>query len=257
MTAEARGLAEVVQQLPAPWRGRYFETVDSTQDEARAAARRGAPGRSLFLADYQRAGRGRQGRTWLARPGTSLLMSVLFREAGDNAQPWRFTSLASLALSEAIDALTPSEKKAAIKWPNDVMLDDRKVAGILAETTFDGRELVACVGVGVNVNADERDLAQFPDATSIRISAGHAVARGDLLLAFVGRVDYWLDLHRSTHKLHTAWEARLWRRGQRLRLLDIGDVTDVIVLGASRDGVLHVRLPDGTERQTSTGELLA
>jgi BirA family transcriptional regulator, biotin operon repressor / biotin---[acetyl-CoA-carboxylase] ligase len=100
-------LAVAVDALPAPWHGHYFAVVDSTQDEARAASQRGAPDRSLFVADYQRAGRGRHGRAWLAPPGRALLMSILFRETARGARPWRFTSLASLALVAAIDELLP------------------------------------------------------------------------------------------------------------------------------------------------------
>src|SRR5689334_22124279 len=112
-------LAEAVSQLPPTWRGQYFESVESTQDEARAAAGRGAPAPSVFVADYQRAGRGRQGRTWLARPCTALMMSILFRERAARVMPFRYTCLASLGVVEAIDQLRPG-LDAAIKWPNDV-----------------------------------------------------------------------------------------------------------------------------------------
>src|SRR6266850_1567272 len=157
------GLAQALQTLPPGWHGHYFEVVDSTQDEARAAARPGAPGRSLFVADYQRAGRGRQGRSWLAGPGEALMLSVIFRERSSVVMPWRWTSLASVALAESIQELLPAQIP-AIKWPNDVLLDDRKVAGILAETTSDGQELVAVVGVGVNVNSSDASLAHVSTA---------------------------------------------------------------------------------------------
>src|SRR5262245_40536809 len=145
----ADSLASAVGSLPAPWTGHYFDTVDSTQFEARDAGRRGARGRSVFVANFQRAGRGRQARTWLAEPGSALLMSVLCREARAEARPWRFTSLASLALIESLQAIAPGHNL-AVKWPNDVMLDDSKVAGILAETAWNGHDLQAIVGVGVN-----------------------------------------------------------------------------------------------------------
>src|ERR1051326_5424969 len=133
-------LAAAVVGLRAPWYGQSFKEVASTQDLARAAAASGAPDRSIFVAEYQRAGRGRQGRTWLAPPGTALLMSILFRETTSPSMPvpWRFTSLVSLSIAQAVDELLPACSP-SIKWPNDLMLGDRKVAGVLAETRFDGR----------------------------------------------------------------------------------------------------------------------
>jgi biotin-(acetyl-CoA carboxylase) ligase len=135
------------------------------------------------------------------------------------------------------------------------MLDDRKVAGVLAETTWDGRELQAIVGVGVNVTADIADLASLPDATSVGLASGRTVDRGDLLLMFIRQLDAWL-MH-SVDELHAAWQARLWRRGQRLRLLDLGFEREVTILGTASDGSLRVLLNDGTEHWTTTGELLA
>src|SRR5579859_3747756 len=101
-------LAAGVAALPRHWHAHYFAAVDSTQDEARAASRSGAPHRSIFVADYQRAGRGRQGRAWLATPGVALLLSIVFRDSAPTPIPWRWTSLASLALAEAIEHVLPA-----------------------------------------------------------------------------------------------------------------------------------------------------
>jgi BirA family biotin operon repressor/biotin-[acetyl-CoA-carboxylase] ligase len=247
-------LAQALQTLPPEWHGHSFDVVDSTQDEARAAVRRGAPSRSIFVADYQRAGRGRQGRAWLAGPGDALMLSMVFSERATEPIPWRWTSLASVALAESVQELLPMLEP-AIKWPNDVLLDDRKVAGILAETTSDGQQLVAVVGVGVNVNSPLASLeAVGAHATSLRIASGQPVDRGRLLLTFLRRIDVWYA--RPWPELHAAWQARLWGRGQRLRLLDLGREEEVVVLGAELDGSLRVRLADGTERHTTTGELI-
>ena len=246
-------LAAAAQALPSGWQGQFFEAVDSTQDEARAAARWGAPDRSVFVADFQRAGRGRQGRTWLAGPGMALLVSILFRETTTAATPFRWTSLASVALIDAIHDLL--DLKPAIKWPNDLMLNNRKLAGILAETSFDGRHLLAIVGIGANVNTPAAELAGIPGrATSLAAECGHEVDRGQLLLRLVRRIDHWLD--RPAADLHATWESRLWGRGQRLHLVDLGEQQDVVVLGASADGALRIRAADGVERTTTTGELI-
>jgi BirA family biotin operon repressor/biotin-[acetyl-CoA-carboxylase] ligase len=245
MATGVDGLAAAVDALPRGWRGHYFETLGSTQDQARA----GAQHRSIYVADFQSAGRGRRGRSWIAPPGAALMLSLVFRDTA--SMPLRWTTLTSVALVEAIEDIQPTLKP-AIKWPNDVLLNDRKVAGILAETTWDGVELVAIVGVGVNVNSSPPDL--IPLATSLRLASGQHVDRGDLLRAFVRRLDQWLS--RPHAELHGAWQARLWGHGQRLRLVDLGGEEEVVVLGAESDGSLRVRLADGTERLTTTGELI-
>ncbi|HEY1297416.1 MAG TPA: biotin--[acetyl-CoA-carboxylase] ligase [Chloroflexota bacterium] len=248
-------LAAAVHSLPAPWQGHYFDTVDSTQDQARAAARNGAPTRSIFVADFQRTGRGRAARHWFAAPGSSLLVSILFRERLDSwaPRPWRYTSLASLAMLETIAPLAPSAS-VAIKWPNDIMLDDRKVAGVLAETRWNGRELQAVVGVGLNVSAGPLE-EEAHGATSLQSASATAIDRGDLLLTFVSHLEVLLG--QPDQLVHDLWASRLWRRGQRLRLIDGAEEQDVVVLGAGPDGSLRVRDPDGCERTTVTGELLA
>jgi BirA family biotin operon repressor/biotin-[acetyl-CoA-carboxylase] ligase len=247
-------LAAGVEALPAPWQGRFFESVDSTQDEARAAARAGAPDRAIFVANYQRGGRGRSGRRWIAAPGSALLVSIVFRESSTSPMPWRWTALASVALVDTIQAALPTAA-AEIKWPNDVMLGERKVAGVLAEVAWSGADATAIVGVGLNVNVPAADLRCLPNATSLHVGAGRPLERRALLLDFVRRIDGWSM--RPPDEIFEAWQGRLWRRGQRLRLLDVGtDEEEVLVLGADRDGALRVRAADGTERRTTTGELL-
>ena len=142
-----------------------------------------------------------------------------------------------------------------IKWPNDVMLNQRKLAGVLAETSFDGNELVAIVGVGLNVNSSHAELAELTSATSLKVATGRDVDRVAVLQALVHRLDHWLA--QPQHAVRRAWAARLWGRDQPLRLLDLGREEEVVVLDVEPDGALVVRLSDGTLRRTTTGELLA
>lgn len=251
-------LESVVRAGIAGWRVRYVPAAPSTQDLARAAARAGDPGRSAFVADFQASGRGRSGRTWLAPPGSSLLVSLLFRAPSAQPRPHHYTRLVSVALAEAIEQHCPA--RVAIKWPNDLLLDGRKVAGILAEALWEGPRLALVVGAGTNVRASATE-ALPPDtlATSLEAATGQVVDRGHLLLALLNGVDRWDG--RDVTRLQATWEARLWGRGQRLRLLDGGAggepiEQEVVVLGTQPDGALRVRLPDGAERTTLTGELI-
>jgi biotin-(acetyl-CoA carboxylase) ligase len=133
-----------------------------------------------------------------------------------------------------------------------MLRNDEKVAGVLAETTWDGRELQVIVGIGLNVSAAPADV---PGATCLQATVDGRIDRGELLLTFVSQVESLLS--RPDELVHDEWQSRLWRRGQRLRLLDRGVEEEVVVLGANRDGSLHVQASDGSERTTATGELLA
>ncbi len=251
-------LEQVVRgPLPSGWSVTYTASTMSTQDLARAAARSGAPSRSVFVADYQRAGRGRQGRQWVAAPGSALLASFLFREDGPEPQPHFYTRLVSVALAEAVERVAPVS--ATIKWPNDLMLGDRKVAGVLAEAAWDGERLAVVVGAGTNVRGSRAAMyAVSPTATSLEAESGVALDRGDLLLALLDRLSAWDASDHS--RLFDAWQTRLWGKGQTIRVRDADgagvEERDVVVLGARPDGSLHVRLPDGSERFTATAELI-
>lgn len=240
--------------LPSGWRVLHEPSVTSTNDLARAAARRDWPGRSVFVADYQTAGRGRQGRSWSAPPRTGLLFSVLLRPR--DTAPYIHTMLASVAVCEAIERLVGLEP--AIKWPNDVLVDDRKVAGILAEATDDGAERTVVVGIGINVRTTPEMLAELPTASSLSIAAGWPVPRGDLLVLILERMDAWLALpsDRASRELWSARERRLWRRRQRVRVREGQADLEGIVLGVGLDGTLRLRTADGSERRVVVGEIL-
>lgn len=137
---------------------RHLETVDSTNREAERWALNGAPHGALVVAEHQSAGRGRLGRTWCDRPGESLLFSVVLRPPTPAGGAPLFTFVAAVALAETCVSWVAIEQ-VAIKWPNDVLLGGRKVAGILLELRAAGQEIEHLVlGVGINVGGDAGDL---------------------------------------------------------------------------------------------------
>ena len=126
---------------------RHFRLTDSTNARARELAEAGAPGGLVVTADEQDAGRGRQGRSWFARPGSALLYSALLRPLGDRPL---LPLAVPLAVCEAAESLAPVE--CAVKWPNDVWVGTRKLAGVLIESRFErGGEGWAVIGVGLNL----------------------------------------------------------------------------------------------------------
>jgi biotin-[acetyl-CoA-carboxylase] ligase BirA-like protein len=129
---------------------RFFSSIGSTNDEALAWAREGAPDLSLVAADEQTAGRGRSGRKWFTPPGSALAFSLILRPtAAERTFPARITGLSGLAL---VDVCRKFRCSAQIKWPNDVLINGRKAAGILTEASWTGPDVDAFIlGVGINV----------------------------------------------------------------------------------------------------------
>jgi BirA family biotin operon repressor/biotin-[acetyl-CoA-carboxylase] ligase len=155
-----------------------------------------APEGALVAADEQTAGRGRLGRRWLAPPGTSLLCSLQLRPTVESARLPELTGVASRACADAIAALTGLEPE--LKFPNDVLVGGRKVAGILAEA----REERVVLGIGVNVNLPAERLPQEVDlpATSLLVETGRELDRAELLVELLERLerryDAWLSAAR-------------------------------------------------------------
>jgi BirA family biotin operon repressor/biotin-[acetyl-CoA-carboxylase] ligase len=177
-------------------------------------AEQGEPEGTVVLTDEQTAGRGRFGRTWTAPPGTSLLVSVLLRPKVGLADSSKLSLVAALAVRRTLQEV--AELSSAIKWPNDVLINGRKVCGILAETTTStgvGTKPALVLGIGLNVNQDRQDFpVEFRDqATSLRIETGREQSRPllfqtllksleDLALAFVqkGFPPFLDELRRSS-----------------------------------------------------------
>jgi BirA family biotin operon repressor/biotin-[acetyl-CoA-carboxylase] ligase len=158
--------------------------TDSTNDDAKAAAARGVSAPAVFLAEHQRKGRGRSGAAWLSRAGEGVLLSVLLRPRVRPAEGARVTLVVGLAVAEVLGAHTP--RSVRVKWPNDVWIGDRKIAGILVEAQTRGGELSSIV-VGVGVNVAGRSL---PDeiasiATSLVLEEGTALDRGRIAAELV------------------------------------------------------------------------
>jgi BirA family transcriptional regulator, biotin operon repressor / biotin---[acetyl-CoA-carboxylase] ligase len=185
----------------------HLRLVDSTNAHVRELAGRGAPHGTLVTAREQTAGRGRQGRTWSAAPGRGLLCSVLIREP-----PRLLPLIAGVAVAEVAEAAAPGGPPAKLKWPNDVHLEGRKVAGILVE----GRpqERWAAVGIGLNVALREQD---FPP--ELRASAGTLGLEPDaietILTRLMGALDRWLRV--EAEAVLNAVRARDALLGQRVR----------------------------------------
>ena len=167
----------------------YHRETESTNDVARELAARGHPEGTAVFADHQTGGRGRRGATWFSAPCRDLLFSVILRPAWPPDDWTRLTHVAALAVCEAVESLYPS-LRLQVKWPNDIHIHGKKLAGILLESTFAaGRPSTAVLGIGLNVNLQERDVPVEvrPFATSLRIEAGNVLQAREPVAAAILR----------------------------------------------------------------------
>ena len=234
----------------------YLPETGSTQDEARRLARAGAGDGLLVIADHQTSGRGRLQRQWVAPPGSSLLMSLLFRPALRPFQAQRLTMICGLAACDAVECQTGLQ--VALKWPNDVVIGGAKAGGILTEIEVMGDRLAyGIVGIGLNVALD---LPQLPKdllmpATSLSAEAGRPVPRLPLLRDFLQAADKRYLSLKAGHSPHIEWSQRLATLGQRVTVSGSGDVIEGVAEGVDSDGALLVRREGGGLETVLAGDV--
>ncbi len=206
-----------------------WNRVTSTNDLAIRAAESRANDGLVVLAEAQTAGRGRQGRSWSAPPASALLMSLLVFPPEPIATPYWLTALGAVAVAELVEHRTG--RPAGIKWPNDVRVDGRKVAGVLVE-----RGSGSIIGIGLNVHAAADDFpAELRDtATSLALLAGRPLDRSDLARELVERLDarYGEGLDQGPGPLDRAWRSRLELLGQPVRVITAGETVSGQLLDA-------------------------
>jgi BirA family biotin operon repressor/biotin-[acetyl-CoA-carboxylase] ligase len=231
---------------------RRFDRLDSTNRYLLDAARGGAPEGVVAVTDYQTAGRGRRGRAWDAPPGASLLVSILLRPLLLPERVQLVTMAAGIAMRDAVEHVAAFA--AALKWPNDLVVGDRKLAGLLGEADVDSGGMVsaAVIGAGVNVNWDELPPDLIGTATSCSLECGHPVDRETLLAAFLSRFG---DRYAALHAVPTEYRRHLATLGRRVRVERAeGDVVGRAVdVGAA--GELLVALDTGRVVEVHSGDV--
>jgi BirA family biotin operon repressor/biotin-[acetyl-CoA-carboxylase] ligase len=247
----------IAEGLGTCWLARnivYYETVGSTNDEARRLALAGAPEGTLVIAEEQTAGRGRLQRRWLAPRGQALLFSLIFYPSFDARDAFLLTMLGSLACMRAIEEQTGLRPE--IKWPNDLLLNGKKLAGMLSELGHVGDRLYAILGIGVNVNVDPAAWPQLrQQATSLREVLGHPVPRRPLLQAILRHIEAGYDRLRTVVSPFEEWAANLGTLGRSVQVTTTEGTFEGEASGVDPDGALRVTLPDGTTRRVIAGDV--
>lgn len=240
---------EAAADFPEPFRLLIRESVQSTNDEVRVLAQAGAPDGLILLAERQTAGRGRRGAAWFSPAGESLAFSILVRPDEPKALWPRLALAAGLAVAEAVESFG---LQAGIKWPNDVWIGHRKVAGILVEAGSD----FAVVGIGLNVNSTDFPPEVSEIATSLRIETSQAFPRaevlGEIIRKFAGRRR---QIANDFEALISAVRLRCVLSGNRVTLTTSNGPRAGTVEGIADSGELLLRTENSLERLIQADEV--
>jgi BirA family biotin operon repressor/biotin-[acetyl-CoA-carboxylase] ligase len=233
---------------------RYFDSIGSTNDEALAWAEQGAPDLSIVIADEQTAGRGRLDRKWFTPKGSALAFSLILRPTS-NTHLSRTVGLAALSIA---DACARHGLSAQIKWPNDILLNGKKAAGILIETIWAGEEVTALViGMGINVlkgSIPPAEGLKFP-ATSLETELGHPVEREQFLQELLSRLMARRPQMDTDHFL-AAWENSLAYKGENVQMINGGNETMAgKLLGLGANGSLRLQDELGNQLTVHVGDV--
>lgn len=229
-----------------------FDRVTSTMDVATAFAELGAPEGTVVQADLQTAGRGRAGRFWEAPPGSSLMLSIILRPQTSAADHGRLSLLAGLAVARTTGALT--SRRTTVKWPNDVLLDGRKVSGILLHSRPMKRasERYLILGIGINVRS-----APASYAISLCDVSSDLVEVPDVLNRLIPHLNDVYQAFRSgdVSRQFADLNDRLAYRDQEVVVADGERTISGKLVGIGQQGELILRHPDGSTRTVVSGEL--
>lgn len=226
---------------------KYYESIGSSNDAAKAWLAAGAPDRAAVVANEQSRGRGRKDRAWRTPPDAALAVSVILKPQTQRMPQVNY--LGALAVCDLATEVGCS--MIGIKWPNDVQIQGKKIAGILPEAVWEGATALGVVlGIGLNVRVDFSGTALADDATSLESVVNRRLDRADLLEALLRHVDHWYS-QINEQSLFTSWKSRLNMLGKRIEVEDaLGTAVDVLA-----DGSLLLRDEYGGLRNIQAGDV--
>ncbi len=249
-TPDRLDAATLRPRLPGRWRRIVsLAETDSTQRVACELARQGTEEGTTVIADRQTAGRGRLGRSWYSPVSANLYCSIVLRPTVAPARVPQLALVIGLAVAETVSAT--SGLSAALKWPNDVLIRGRKVAGVLTEMEAEVERVHHVIaGIGVNLNAVDFPPELATTATSLRLEGGRPVDRVAFTAALLGAVErrYERYLAEGFAPMRHEWEQISWLRGKEIRVTSSEGVLEGRVLGVDDDGALELATPLGRRR---------
>jgi BirA family biotin operon repressor/biotin-[acetyl-CoA-carboxylase] ligase len=253
--------SEIKPILKTKWMGRmvhYFHSLDSTNSKAYQLGLNGAKEGEVVIAESQEKGRGRLGRQWFSPPFLNLYISVILRPKILPHQASLITLMAAVATADAIEKF--SGLLPLIKWPNDILLRDRKVAGLLNEIHSEmDRIHFVILGIGVNLNMDGKMFSKEirPVATSLKIEIGRTVSRKAFLQFLLRELEGWYSifLKEGSGAVLKAWRDRAHIKGRRVKVTSFRETLAGVAVDVDSDGALILETEDGKRKRIVAGDI--
>jgi BirA family biotin operon repressor/biotin-[acetyl-CoA-carboxylase] ligase len=253
--------SEVRPLLRTKWMGRsihHFHAMDSTNSMAYQLALQGAEEGEIVVAESQKKGRGRLGRKWFSPPLSNLYLSVILRPEIPPQQASLMTLMAAVATAGAIHKF--SGLQPMIKWPNDILLKNRKVAGLLNEIHSETDRIhFVILGIGVNLNMDEKMFSKEIRslATSLKREMGQSVSRKAFLQTLLEELEIWYEtfLEEGAAPILKAWRDKAEIQGRPVRVISFGEVLSGTAIDIDNDGALILETKEGERKRVVAGDV--
>ena len=236
----------------------YFDKTDSTNNQAKLAAEKNAPEGTLFVAECQTGGRGRRGKTWESPAGSGIWMSLLLRPDISPESASMLTLVLAVAMVDAINEEV-QDAKCYVKWPNDIVLNNRKISGTLTEMSAEMDSIhYVVIGIGINVNTTDFDESIKDMATSIYLGTGKKVKRSNIIAAFSHSFKKYYEAFLKTQNLTyivDRYNELLINKGRTVKAIYANKELVGEALGINKDGELIIKTEDGCETAIRAGEV--
>lgn len=237
---------------------KYFNETDSTNNQAKIAAEKTAVDGTLFVAECQTGGRGRRGRKWVSPSGSGIWMSLLLRPDMSPESASMLTLVLAVAMVEAINSQV-QDISCYIKWPNDIVLNNKKISGTLTEMSAE-MDIIhyVVIGIGINVNTTDFDDSIKDIATSIYLETGKKVKRSNIVAAFSHSFKKYYEEFLKTQDLTLIidrYNELLINRGRTVKAIYTNNELIGTALGINKEGELIIKTDDGKETAIRAGEV--
>ncbi|MDN5330791.1 MAG: BirA family transcriptional regulator [Tepidanaerobacteraceae bacterium] len=234
----------------------YYPSIGSTNDEAKKLAQNGAPHGTLVIAEEQTGGKGRLGRRWVSPPREGIWLSIILRPSLEPYEAPRITMTCAVAAAKAIRKVAGID--CWIKWPNDLLVEGKKVAGILTEMSADMDSINFVVtGIGVNVNNTDFPAEIKETATSLKLVSGKNVERLKILTEFLSQFEVFYRYLEDGEfgKVLEEWRQLSCNLGRRVRIIGRNSELEGLALDVDDDGALLVKTDGGTVERVLSGDV--
>lgn len=231
-----------------------YESLDSTNDACFKLGESHAAEGTCVVAEYQKKGKGRLGRSWESPKGKNLLLSILFRPSIAPSEASKMTLLTAVSICRTLKELYGFQP--GIKWPNDILYKDKKLCGILTELSAESdRVHFVVVGMGINVNAAAGEL--LTTAASLKTITGKSIDRLELARAILRQIekDYQLLKKNKFSQIAEEWEKFSETSGKRVEVEVMGRKVQGQAMGIDEDGALWLRRDNGLQQKVSAGDV--